>query len=84
MMIWALLQPSQEAKIYEGKLRKCPFPFLEDVLTGIATDWDSLSSTELIGKINLWLQSDSFKAIINQDNRIGESSLVAQVVYCRR
>jgi hypothetical protein len=84
MMIWALLQPSQEAKIYEGKLRKCPFPFLEDILNGITTDWDSLSSAELIGKINLWLQSDSFKAIIDQDTRIGESSLVAQVVCCSR
>jgi hypothetical protein len=78
MMIWALLQLSQEEKIYEGQVRSCPYNFLEDILTGKETDLDSLCSAELECKLNRLLQSDSFKA----NRKIGTSTLAAQVLNC--
>jgi hypothetical protein len=78
MMIWALLQLSQEEKIYEGQVRSCPYEFLEDILTGKETDLDSLSSAELVCKLNRLLQSDSVKA----NRNIGKSTLAAQVLNC--
>jgi hypothetical protein len=76
MMIWSLLQLSQERKIYEGQLRSCPYDFLDDILTGQETDLDSLSSVDLMLKLNRLLQSDLFKA----NRNIGTSTLAAQVL----
>jgi len=79
MMIWALLQTSQEQKIYEGKVQSCPFPFLEDILTGKTMDWDLLSSAELVCRLEMWLHSDAFKIISDGVKALGASTIAAQV-----
>ena len=76
MMMWTLLQLPQENEIYEGKLRSCPYQFLEDILNGNFL-LDSLSSLELVSKLDLWLRSDDFVG-----KAIGTSTLAAQVLNC--
>lgn len=76
MMIWSLLELSQEENIYEGKVRNCPYEFLEDVLTGKRIDWDALSSAELVCELNRWLQSNDLQ---QTRHVIGSSTLAAQV-----
>ncbi len=79
MMIWSLLEPSKEEGIYTGKVRSCPYPFLEDILTGKTTDLDLLSSVELVHKLEQWLQSNDHKA---EGKAFGTSTLAEQVLNC--
>jgi hypothetical protein len=86
LMVWSVLVHDVEEvrRIYAGKLIVSGFEFLDEILSGVKSDWDEISEADLLTRINSWIESDDLECARESRPVLNTTKLVDEVRPYRR
>jgi hypothetical protein len=65
LMVWSLLarDVDEVRNLYSGRSAESGFGFLDEILTGVKSDWDEMSEAVLLERIREWITSDEVERV---------------------